>query len=114
MPTITPTIGRIVWYTPSPSFDSRSDKSQPLAAIVCRVNPNGTVNLGAFNQEGIQGGVTNVPLLQGDDPIPSSGDYAQWMPYQLKQAALNTEQLSALPSAQIAALNTEQLSALST
>jgi hypothetical protein len=77
---ITPTVGRVVhYYTPS------YDPSGPHAAVIAKVNSDGTLNLGFFHPDGNCRGVQNVPLVQ-DEEAPAVGHYAVWMPFQKGQA----------------------------
>ncbi len=86
---IKPTIGRVVWYHPTgaPATD------QPQAAIVDHVCYDTCVNLAVFSWIGEASFQTSVFLYQGDTDRPSSC-YAEWMPYQMGQAA-KTEALEA-------------------
>lgn len=84
---ITPSIGRVVWFTPYTSTDSRHDKRQPLPALISYVWNDRLVNLAVFDQNGNSiGGATSVILLQDNDPKPEMGYFASWMPYQIQQA----------------------------
>lgn len=84
---IKPTIGRIVWFTPSSSdpIDYRGD--QPLAAIVTYVWGDRMVNLGVFDANGNGIGKTSVTLVQEGDERPALGHFCEWMPYQKAVAA---------------------------
>lgn len=84
---ITPTIGRIVWFTPSAKTDFRVDVQQPNAAIVVYVWHNRLVNLTVFDHTGNLSLAPQVRLLQDDDAKPEEGYFASWMPYQKGQAA---------------------------
>lgn len=85
---ITPTIGRKVWFHPGsaiPEGMSVFPGGQPLDATVVYVWHDRMVNLLVVDHAGKQHAVTSVYLLQpGDFACPSS--YAEWMPYQVKQA----------------------------
>jgi len=84
---IKPTIGRIVWFTPSSFNDIRYDKTQPLAAMITYVHSDRCVNLAAHDQHGnLMTGCTSVKLLQEGDEKPAHGFYAEWMPFQVGQA----------------------------
>lgn len=86
---IQPTIGRVVWFwlaKPSP-------QTQPLAAMVTKVNADDNVNLVVFDTSGVPSGELHVRLLQGEE-APSGVPYCEWMPYQKGQAA-KTEALEA-------------------
>lgn len=93
---IEPTVGRIVWFTPSPNLGDSGfihhDRTQPLAAIVTHVWGPRMVNLAVFDSDGNRHSRTSVTLLQDDDLKPEFGYFASWMPYQKGQAA-KTEQL---------------------
>jgi hypothetical protein len=90
---IKPTIGRVVWYTPSES-DGRQLTHSPamtvygdtLAAIVTHVWSDSCVNLTVFDSNGMPHGRTSVMLHQGEGPCTSS-PYCEWMPFQKGQAA---------------------------
>lgn len=88
---ISPTNGRIVWFTPStttnnPAF-AYADKSQPLAAMIAYVHSDRMVNLTVSDQNGVPYSFTSVTLLQDDVAKPESGFYCEWMPFQKGQAA---------------------------
>ena len=72
---------RIVWFQPEVRTEG-----QPLAAIVTFVHSDTEVNLGIFDVDGFSVGRTRIPLYQGEGEKPS-GEYCEWMPYQLGQAA---------------------------
>lgn len=80
MDIIKPTIGRVVWFS--------TEKGKILAAIVCKVIDDHTVNLSIFNEYGNQYGMQDVHLTQpGDDDLPDDyGAHCMWMPYQIGQA----------------------------
>lgn len=80
MASITPTIGRVVWY-----FDDELTP-EPRAGIVAFVHSPSLVNLAVFNANGENIGRTSVPLVQDGDPHPA-GHRCEWMPYQKGQAA---------------------------
>ena len=92
---IIPTIGRKVWFTPA-ATDTKivwRDKKQKLDATVVYVWTDVMVDLFVVDQSGITWFKQSVPLLSGV-PNPGSagytaslGYYAEWMPYQLGQAA---------------------------
>lgn len=85
MTVITPTVGRIVWYWPRVNEgDPISD--QPFAAIVTYAFGDRMINLTVFDHAGNVETHTSVQLAQEDDPVPTQGGYAQWMPFQLGQA----------------------------
>jgi hypothetical protein len=92
---ILPTIGRVVWFTPSrltgDYYFTHIDSRKPLAAIVAHVFNDALVNLTVFDSNGQSHSRTSVPLVQEGEAKPEQG-YAQgyfceWMPYQVGQAA---------------------------
>lgn len=87
----TPTVGRIVHYTPHRT-EPIAKGGGKLAAIVTHVWSVNLVNLTVFDANGIPTGRTSVPLLQEGTPAPEQGFYCEWMPYQKGQAA-KTEEL---------------------
>lgn len=95
---ISPTNGRVVWYTPG-AWDTikQHEKHKPLAAIVTHVWNDFMVNLTVFDSDGNPFGRISVQLLQDGDQSPV-GSYCEWMPYQKGQAA-KTEQLEAARAA---------------
>lgn len=87
---ISPTVGRIVLYVP------REDKyafghcllaGKPHAAIVTAVHGERCVNLAVFDANGKTFPATSVALRQPEDESPKYGDYCEWMPFQVGQAA---------------------------
>ena len=82
---ITPTIGRVIWFQP-PHAANQPDLSQPQAAFVTYVHSDRCINIGGFSAEGNPIAATSVLLLQDDDKAPLTGNYAQWMPYQVAAA----------------------------
>jgi hypothetical protein len=86
---IVPTIGRKVWFTPA-NTDTEiawGDKKQKLDATIIYVWSDVMVNLFVVDQEGKTWLKSSVPLLSGDISPNAFGYYAEWMPYQLGQAA---------------------------
>jgi hypothetical protein len=85
---ITPTVGRIVWFTPSALQIAAgvSKQEQPLAAIVTYVWSDHMINIAFWDSHGMPYSATSVPLIQDDEPKPD-GFYCEWMPYQKGQAA---------------------------
>lgn len=85
---IKPSIGRVVWYTPSrDDVQLPRNSPQPLAAIIAYVHSDTCVNLAVFDRNGASLSRTSVPLIH--DEITQSPDhaFAEWMPYQKGQAA---------------------------
>ncbi len=98
MTIIQPTVGRRVWYWPSPqdrgetehkphSLIQQGDTSQPCDAGIAYVHGPGLVNLTVADHNGVMHQRTSVVLLQGDEKPAPGQAYAQWMPYQQGQAA---------------------------
>ena len=87
---IAPSIGRVVWVRNRAGV---SEAHQPEAGFIVHVHADGLINVGGFNQIGTPFAATSIPLRQDDD-APPKGCYAEWMPYQIGQAA-KTEQLQA-------------------
>lgn len=86
---ITPTVGRIVYYTPGElngDVAMARNGDQSLAAIVTAVWSDTCVNLHIFDANGNSHIRTSVLLVQDDNPKPA-GCFCEWMPYQLAQAA---------------------------
>lgn len=81
---ITPSNGRIVWYTPARPSDQFIVQHgiEPLAAMVAHVHSDRMVNLVVFDSQGFIHARTSVTLLQDDDRKPEEGRFCAWMPYQ--------------------------------
>lgn len=79
---IAPTVGRVVWYWDGPKEPAK----QPLAAIVAYVFTDRMVNLMVIDPNGISSNRTSVHLAQPIDETPE-GAHAEWMPFQVGQAA---------------------------
>ncbi|WKJ88783.1 hypothetical protein QZJ86_12195 [Methylomonas montana] len=103
MSLIKPSIGRVVWYWPTqsektgagvdlPSVSASND--QPLAATVACVHSDKMVNLSVVDANGRQYSRTSVSLLQEGDVRPENGGFAEWMPYQISQAAKEAEKVT--------------------
>ena len=88
-PSITPTVGRVVLYTPPYLHEGEDEKH---AAQIAKVLPNGTLNLGILSANGNHYARQGVPLIQDGEIKPDGGNYAEWMTYQKGQAA-KTEEL---------------------
>jgi hypothetical protein len=86
---ISPTPGRVVWYTPTASEGLARIGDAPLAAIVTGVWSDTCVNLAVFDANGNSHSRTSVLLLQEGNPRPGGGYFAEWMPYQIGQAKKN-------------------------
>ncbi len=86
---IKPTIGRLVWFTPSNDSGRPRISGLPLAAIIVGILSDTCINLAVFDANGDSFGQTSVPLIQDDTTEKPDGFYAEWMPYQQKQAAID-------------------------
>lgn len=84
---IVPTVGRVVWFTPSHDSVRPRIAGLPLAAMIVGVWSDTCVNLAVFDANGDSFGQTSVPLIQDETAIKPDGFYAEWMPYQKGQAA---------------------------
>lgn len=86
IPIIKPTVGRKLWYWPTPAEKSWSH-DQPFDATIVHVLSDRQVNLHVINEVGyIVPAKEGVVLLQPDmkrDPIPGE---CSWMPFQVGQA----------------------------
>jgi hypothetical protein len=88
MTVIKPTVGRVVWFTPSKNdTEVIPSGTGKCAAMVTHVFHERMVNLTVFDANGKQYARTSVVLVQEGDPKPEHGYYCEWMPYQLGQAA---------------------------
>ncbi len=84
---IQPTLGRIVWYTPSRFYPMMAGADGRCAAIITQVHGDRLVNLAVFDGDGHSRPAVNVTLVQPGDPTPSrDANYCEWMPYQLEKA----------------------------
>lgn len=92
---IKPTIGRRVWYWPSPAeldktatgnfFPHVNDDFQALDAGIVYVWNDRLVNLVVTDHQGCSQARTSVRLLQEGESAADGEAYAQWMPYQQGQ-----------------------------
>ena len=85
---ISPTPGRIVWYTPAPHDGIATRNNQPLAALVADVHNDRLVNLAVFDSYGNTQQRSNVTLVQPGDAKPDGAAHATWMPYQVSSAGV--------------------------
>lgn len=86
---IKPTVGRVVLFVPKHSsiafgFDIIAGK--PHAATIAYVHGDRCVNLSVCDTNGKHFPRTSVTLRQPGESDPG-GDYCEWMPYQVGQAA---------------------------
>ena len=93
MASITPTVGRVVWFR---TWNGKGYDPE-LAAHVAKVNDNGTINVMLIMGNGSTRPITDVPLIQEGDPKPRDS-FCEWMPYQRGQAA-KTEQAESVAEA---------------
>lgn len=88
--TISPTVGRIVWFNPNGQYfqGMRQLGEQPMAAQVAFVHRDTCVNLLVTDHIGRQHAAESVHLMQDGGPTLASGQaFCEWMPYQKGQAA---------------------------
>lgn len=83
--TITPTVGRKVWFHPGQDHSEMNQLSdQPLDATVLFVHDEHSVNLMVIDHMGHGHFVDKAHLVQPDDSL-APGSYANWMPFQVEQ-----------------------------
>lgn len=85
MTTISPTIGRVVWFFPDESPQRHLtllDRTTPLDGHIVYVHSETSVNLVVFDHEGRSHPYLSVPINTGQ----TTGMRAEWMPYQQKMA----------------------------
>jgi hypothetical protein len=82
---IKPTIGRVVWFWQN-AAQAIAEGVQAMPALVTYVHSDECINATAFDSQGNTVALTRVTLWQGEGERPE-GQHAEWMPYQLKQAA---------------------------
>jgi hypothetical protein len=79
---IKPSIGRVVWF-----YLDKAKQTQPFPALISFVHNDRCVNLAYFDASGFNGQATSVTLRQEEDgPLPETGQFCCWMPYQQAQA----------------------------
>lgn len=113
---IKPTVGRVVWYWPSPATMAVHDMfsnepTQPMAAHVAYVWHDRMVNLVAYDHKGKVHALPSVSLIQPGDDVPEGRDFCQWMPHQVKeqgQVITATVESTEMPIASPAVLSLEQ------
>lgn len=96
---IHPSIGRKVWYRPSPT-DSvrRNDPTQPLDATIVYVWNDRMVNLVVHDHAGHAHLRSSVLLMQGDEEYDPVTSYCEWMPFQQGQAKAQAHQAASAVS----------------
>lgn len=83
MTRIVPTIGRmILFHPPSNSTHHGFEPNAICAATIAKVLPDGRLNLGVLDGNGVNHSMTAVPLIQEGEPQPENGYFAEWMSYQ--------------------------------
>lgn len=88
---ISPTVGRVIWFTPPPADRLIGLTHQPWPALVTYVHGDRMINIAGFNSNGTPFSRTSVRLLQDDEKPSYEGEpVASWMPYQVAQAATVT------------------------
>ena len=96
VPVIKPTINRNILVHRSNAID----KLQPEAGYIVYVHGDDCINIAGFDANGQHFSATSVYLHQGDAPLPAwclpneeghHGTWAEWMPYQIGQAAKTAE-----------------------
>lgn len=101
MTIINPTVGRaILFHPPSNSTKDGFEPNAICAATIAKVLPDGRLNLGVLDGNGVNHSMTAVPLIQEGEPQPENGYFAEWMKYQTGQAAKTEaleQQLAATP-----------------
>jgi hypothetical protein len=98
---ITPTIGRKVWYFPSEATAlvhhmQVNDPITPLDASICYVWHDNMINISVADHAGKLHAIHNVTLIPTGQFEPEGRDYCVWMPYQAKQAAKEAREATAL------------------
>lgn len=78
-----PTVGSIVLFHPTPEVTH--------AALIAFVHSDTCVNLAVFDSNGVSSGKTSVQLVNPGQPKPEFGHFCEWMPYQVSQAAKQSE-----------------------
>jgi len=99
--TIKPTVGRVVLIffaagTNLVGYALPADPSTPVPGLVTCVHSEACINVAAFDADGCILPITSVHLLQDGDERPTSGIWAEWMPYQVEQAKKAEAKLEAM------------------
>lgn len=101
MTNIVPTVGRmILFHPPRNSTKHGFEPNAICAATIAKVLPDGRLNLGVLDGNGVNHSMTEVPLIQEGEPQPENGYWAEWMAFQRHQAAeieASEQQVAALP-----------------
>lgn len=73
----TATVGQIISFVPAKrTHHDRFDSNAVYAAIVARVNADGSLNLAVFDGNGAALSLTGVGFISGSDTVPKDGFYA--------------------------------------
>ncbi len=87
---ITPTIGRVILAVPCQSTGLLASGNLPLPGLICKINEDDTINVGAFDGNGNPLPLQNLPIIaqaELTEEQAAAGHYAYWMPYQLDAAS---------------------------
>jgi len=76
-----PTVGRIVWYHPSPDDPGPDPHSAPLAAIIAFVWSPVLINIVVFDTNGKPYSKTSVPLFDLETAPDRPFGFAEWPVY---------------------------------
>jgi hypothetical protein len=93
---MSPSIGRKVWYHPSIATVAVhgmhvNDPDVPMDASICYVWHDRMINISVADHAGKLHAITSVTLIAPGEPEPEDRDYCKWMPYQVKQASKDGE-----------------------
>jgi hypothetical protein len=102
MTRIAPTVGRKLYFYPGEDKSVHRFDDQPIDATIIYVWPQAPtqegqsdipqlLNLHVIDHTGTQQTKTSVPLIQDGEDVPSVGNYAMWMPFQVGQAKAQNE-----------------------
>lgn len=90
---ITPTVGRVVLIFFAAAASGAMEgyalpitSDTPVPGLITRVHSDSCINVAAFDANGANLPLMSVRLLQEGDERPTSGCWAEWMPYQVGQA----------------------------
>lgn len=89
---INPTVSRAILYRPK---DTTAPSEARCAAVVAKVNEDGTINIGVFNSFGVYENEQNIKIV-GEGETPEHGQ-CEWMPHQYAQAGGVTDKVARFP-----------------
>lgn len=94
MTTISPTIGRKVWFHPGKADRGMETitKTEPMDASVVYVWSDTLVNLAVWDHYGNIWARSSVRLVQPGDAASGDEAWCEWMPYQIGQAERHATQ----------------------